>query len=64
MLIAPPFGLLAHGRAVSKDCPHSQTSLFYSIHNKKSRCFFTKTNDFFVFFDILSLFGPLQGGEK
>ena len=46
MLIAPPFGLLAHGRAVSKDCPHSQTSLFYSIHAQKSRSFFAKINVF------------------
>ena len=49
MLFAPPFGLLAHGRAMSKDCPHSQTSLFYRITLKKSRGYFRKIPLFCVF---------------
>ena len=31
MLIAPPFGLLAHGRAVSKDLSAMRTVLYYRI---------------------------------
>jgi hypothetical protein len=50
MLIAPPFGLLAHGRAMSKDCPHSQTSLLYGYVFEKSRAFLEKINFFTQFF--------------
>jgi hypothetical protein len=50
MLIAPPFGLLAHGRAMSKDCPHSQTSLLYGNDTKKSSAFWEKIQLFQGFF--------------
>jgi len=39
MLFAPPFGLLAHGRAVSKDCLHTQARVLYLHRRKKSRYF-------------------------
>jgi hypothetical protein len=58
MLFAPPFGLLAHGRAVSKDCLHAQAQVLYPFSLQKSIENSSKTLTFLqntIYWDLFPL---------